>query len=111
PPAPLVLPVRLGPFRVPLALAQRFLHVRLEPLRLERPGADERLVDEIRLVRVLEPRPPAHELCPVVRRPRERRYPRPHVARPLRVVRRRRAQMPREARLALEVAAVQVVDP
>src|SRR6185437_2751685 len=38
--------VRLDPARVALRLAQRLPDVRLEPLRLERPRAEKRLVDE-----------------------------------------------------------------
>jgi hypothetical protein len=42
----LPLLVRIGPGRVPLGLAKRLLKVRAEALEADRPGADERLVDE-----------------------------------------------------------------
>src|SRR5205823_3015929 len=89
--------VRLDPARVRLRLAERLLHVRLEPLALDRPCPDERLPEEIVLVRVVERPPSAHALGPLVGHPRERADPRPDVAASLRVVRLGREQMPRKA--------------
>src|SRR5205814_10712385 len=50
--AALVRDVGREPARAPPARAERPLRVAVEPLAGERPGADERLPDEVRVVRV-----------------------------------------------------------
>ena len=115
--APLPVRVRLDPVRRALGLAQRLLHVGLEALGLDRPGADERLEDEVLLGAVrravaaqrrarLEP---ARARAPPTRSAiaGQRADPRAHVARALGVVRLRHQQVAREARGALGVRGVE----
>ena len=97
----LVLLVRGEPVRVHLPLAQRLLEVSVEPLARDRQRADERLVDEQLLPRVVEAAelrvPRGDALAPLRRRATERDDARTHVGRALRVVRVRRQQVAREA--------------
>src|SRR5687767_6100319 len=55
--APFVLLVRRDPPAVHLRLAHRLDEVRLDPLGLDRPGAHERLPEELVLVWILERSP------------------------------------------------------
>ena len=92
--------VRLDPVRRPLRLAQRLLEVALEPRRDDRPRADERLPDEVLLVRVVHPAgelaPAADALGPLLVHPGERADARADVAGALRVVRLRGEQRARD---------------
>src|SRR5205814_8219429 len=82
--APLVPDVGLEPARVALPLPQRLLEIRVEPLPLDRPGAGERLVDEVLVVAVVEAAalavPASDLLAPLAGEPRERDEPRADVA-------------------------------
>ena len=80
--ATLVRDVGSEPARAPLALAERLLEVAVEPLAGERPGADERLPDEVRVVRVDATlhRERIDERAPFVRNPAQRDQPRTYVA-------------------------------
>ena len=95
----LPLAVGLEPARVHLRLAERLLEVQLEPGRLQRPGADERLQDQVRLVGVgpaLETR--TNDRSPLVRIVGDAGEACPDVRAPLRVVRGRGEQSPRRTR-------------
>src|SRR5204862_7894056 len=103
--------VRLEPVGVPFRLAERLLEVALEAQRHDRPRADERLPDEVLLVRVVhragELPPPPYMLGPQLRHPRERADARAHVAGALRVVRLGREELVRMPLETLEGGAVE----
>src|SRR6266516_2954127 len=110
PDPPLVRLARLDPARVPLRLAQRLLHVRLDPAALDRPCSDERLPEQVVLAGIVEDAPAADALAPLVGELGENADPRADVAAALRVVRLRREQVHREALGALEVRPVELLD-
>ena len=104
--------VRLDPVRRHLALAHRLLHVGDQPLRLERPGADERLEDRVLLDRVgraaraqrrARRAPAPHRGRPLRRHPGQRAQAGPRVPGALRVVGGGDEQVARQARGALGV--------
>src|SRR3954447_15323801 len=112
----LVRLVGLDPVRRPLRLPQCLLHVGLEPVGLDRPGAHQGLEDEVALgaVRSLELRgqldPATHARLPRLRHPGQRADARAHVAGALGVVGLRHEQVAREALRALAAARVELLD-
>ena len=116
-----VLPigVRSGPVGVPLGLAERLLHVRLDPLGTDRPGADERLKQEVALdvvgraavaVGVGQLEPASDVRGPFVRHRRQRVDPRAHVGRALGVMGLGGEQVQREALEPLDARRVEPAD-
>src|SRR5262249_14024251 len=105
--------VRIDPARRALRLAQRLLEVELEASRHDRPGAGERLPDEVLLVRVVhapgQRTPAANPLAPFLVQRGERADARPDVAGALRVVRLRGEERVRVALEPFEGAAMEVV--
>ena len=105
--------VGLRPRRAQLGLAQRLLDVRLQALGLDRPGADERLQDQVGAVlvgRVCLADPPLGQRRPLLGHRAERADPRAHVARALRVVGLGHEQPAREALGPRRVGGVEGVD-
>ena len=101
---------RLDPARVPLRLAQCFQHVRLDPVLVDGPRADERLPEQVVLLRIVERAPATDERVPLARELGEDADACADVAAALRVVRLRRQQVAGKARGALDVGAVEIVD-
>ncbi len=98
----------VDPVRVHLRLAQRLLQVGPQPVRVQRPGADDGLQDQIRLVRIAPPVDSLpHDLLPGGGLGGDAGEAGTNVSASLRVVGRRREQAARRAR---QVRLVEILD-
>src|SRR5690606_34820357 len=111
------LRVRLRPGSPGLRFARRLLHVRDGALGLDRPGADEGLIEEVLrrpIGKIVPPMasvpldPAAHDGAPARRVGGEQADPRADVLAALRVVRRGREEAPRPTPLPLLGAAMEL---